>query len=193
MINSDFRLCFGGNFATAHFETDIHDIDMASYWNKLTVTYSTNMIGTASVTTLYINGTRISTTRGTGKLLRWTDSSTMILGGYTLSATSLLENEKFVGWIDDLAFYNRVLGPNEIAATWNLAGNTSDQSMFIYYNFEEGPNAAVFCNLGSVGSQANIQNGYVGGRQQYFEETSQEWRAVTPANAVRLALFSPYF
>ena len=88
--------------------------------------------------------------------------------------------------MDDLAFYNRVLSPNEIAATWNLAGNTSDKSMFMYYNFDEGPDAAVFRNLGSVGSQANIQNGIVGGRQQYFEETTQAWRAVIPADSVCL-------
>lgn len=41
-----------------------------------------------------------------------------IAGGYSSSATSLSIKDRFLGWLDDLAFYNRVLSPKEIAANW---------------------------------------------------------------------------
>ena len=39
-------------------------------------------------------------------------------GGYALAARSLITKDRFVGWIDDFAFYSRILSTSEIAQNW---------------------------------------------------------------------------
>ena len=49
----------------------------------------------------------------------WNQSNSLnIAGGYPSSATSLSIKNRFLGWIDDIAFYNRVLSPDEVANNW---------------------------------------------------------------------------
>ena len=67
----------------------------------------------------------------------------------------------FYGWMDDLAFYNRVLSVEEIANNWQKAVDTTDSSLFLYYNFDEGPGSTLIRNYGTIGSQANLYNGQV--------------------------------
>ena len=72
------------------------------------------------------------------------------------------QTEHFFGWMDELAFYNRVLSVEEISKNWQKAIDTTDASLFLYYNFDEGPSAAVIQNHGTIGSQADLYNGQVG-------------------------------
>ena len=69
------------------------------------------------------------------------------------------QSEKFYGWMDDLAFYNRVLSTEEISKNWQKAVDTTDPSLFLYYNFDDGPDSAVIKNHGTIGSQADLYNG----------------------------------
>ncbi len=108
---------------------------------------------------MYINGTSLFNYTGSGKKLRWSDKSTILLGGYALSPTTNLGARRFIGWIDDLCFYNRILSSAEIQSTWKHGGNVSDPSLFIYYDFDEGPGAPVFVNKGIAGVVANLHNG----------------------------------
>ena len=39
-------------------------------------------------------------------------------GGYALSSRSLITKDRFVGWIDDLAFHSRILSSSEIEQNW---------------------------------------------------------------------------
>ena len=95
------------------------------------------------------------------------------------------QTEHFFGWMDDLAFYNRVLTVGEISSNWQKAINTDDPSLFLYYNFDEGPGAAVIINHGTIGPQANLYNGQVLGSTTYLETTSQTVLPVKPG------VFSP--
>ena len=64
-----------------HFTIPLADYDM-NYWAKLTFTYSTNGGSTSSVSksTFYINGTLVSSWTDNGKVMRWSDSTTLALG-----------------------------------------------------------------------------------------------------------------
>ena len=42
----------------------------------------------------------------------------LTLGGYSSSATQLSTKDRFLGWLDDVAFYNRVLSHVEIENNW---------------------------------------------------------------------------
>ena len=120
------------------------------YWSKFTLTYTTT--GSKSLSIFYINGTMIANWTDAGKVMRWSDSSTLLigvdmitlnklinqltskhhahtlnivilfifvtLGGYSSSSTHISNRYRFLGWMDDLAFYNRVLSPHEIKSNW---------------------------------------------------------------------------
>ena len=87
--------------------------------------------------------------------------------------------------MDDLAFYNRVLTVAEISKNWQQAVDTTDQSLFLYYNFDEGPDPTVIKNHGTIGSQGDLYNGQVLGSTTYLETTSAAFLSVKPA------IFSP--
>ena len=87
--------------------------------------------------------------------------------------------------MDDLAFYNRVLSVKEISNNWQQAVVETDPSLFLYYNFDEGPGAAVIKNHGTIGSQGHLYNGQVLGSTTYLEGGSQ---AIFP---VKQGIFSP--
>ena len=61
----------------------------------------------------------------------------------------------------------------------------TDPSLFLYYNFDEGPGFAVMQNRGTIGSQAHLYNGEVLGSTTYTETSTQ---AVL---TVKQGLFSP--
>ena len=63
--------------------------------------------------------------------------------------------------MDDLAFYNRVLSADEIAKNWQQSVDVSDASLFLYYNFDEGPGSAIIKNHGTIGSQGDLYNGQI--------------------------------
>ena len=129
-----------------------------SYWTKVTYTY--NSTGTISMSSIYFNGTLLGSNIGSGGLLRFVDQTLLSLGGYPNGGQSQFSgSQRFYGWIDDLALYNRVQTEEEISKYWMKAADVSDPSLFIYYNFDEGPGASVIHNLGAVGSQANLING----------------------------------
>ena len=83
--------------------------------------------------------------------------------------------------MDDLAFYNRVLSVEEISKNWQQAVDTTDSSLFLYYNFDEGPGATIIKNYGTIGSQGDLYNGKVLGKTEYLETTSQISLPVKPA------------
>jgi hypothetical protein len=172
-----------GNIATSHFSTKIN-ADLSTYWTKVTVVYTSD--GTDSSTQLFVNQSLILSKTDKGKLLRWSDESTLLIGGYPLSSTTLLRSEKFVGWIDDIAFYNRKLNSTEIANNWMKEADINDASLFIYYNFETAYKSSgnKFKNLGKAGSQADLSNGLLFGGKLYFDSLDQNVRLVTTATTV---------
>ena len=87
--------------------------------------------------------------------------------------------------MDDLAFYNRVLSVEEIGKNWQQAVDVTDSSLFLYYNFDEGPGYAVIKNHGTIGSQADLYNGQILGSTTYLETVTH---ALLP---VKQGLFSP--
>ncbi len=114
----------------------------------------------------------------------------MSLGGYFLSPTSELGVRRFFGWIDDLCFYSRVLSSSEIASTWEYGGNVSDPSLFIYYDFDEGPDAPVFVNKGVAGASANLFNGKgFNGSDFLTDSISNQAFTVTRASTVSRITF----
>ena len=157
-------------------------MDLWTYWTHVAVTYNTT--GTSSTSILYINGTMRETLETSGKILRWHDSSMLILGGYALGPTSTIMKDRFIGWIDDWAFYNRVLSPDEISSNWYKVPNVSDSSLFIYYNFDEGPGASTIKNLGTVGDQADLENGKLAGSEIYYDAVGRSIRNVAEAKWV---------
>jgi hypothetical protein len=87
--------------------------------------------------------------------------------------------------MDDLAFYNRVLSVDEIASNWKKTVDVTDSSLFLYYNFDEGPGSRVIKNHGTIGSQGDLYNGQVLGSTTY---------AVHPSNVqmpLTQAIFTP--
>ena len=86
------RLNFGFNIATEAktfvFPLKINGITVDfNYWMKMTVTYESN--GKKSFSNAYFNGTLIKTWNGTGKLLRFQDSSTLLVGKYVRAYVSI--------------------------------------------------------------------------------------------------------
>ena len=152
-----------------------------SYWTKVTYTY--NSTGKISMTYIYFNGTLLGRNIGTGGLLRFVDQTAFNIGGYPNGdRTAFSGRQRFYGWLDDLAMYNRVQTDTEIAANWMKVVDVSDPSLFIYYNFDEGPGSTIIHNLGAVGSQANLVNGAVLGSGLYTETDSQTIRNITKAS-----------
>jgi len=74
---------------------------------------------------------------------------------------SATQSEHFCGWMDDVAFYNRILSVEEISNNWKKAVDTTDSSLFLYYNFDEGPGSTVIKNRGTIGPQGDLYNGQV--------------------------------
>ena len=152
-----------------------------AYWTKVTATYNTT--GTVSHFALYFNGTKMGQAVGSGTVLRWADRSTLVLGGYATTPTTIGKKRRFFGWVDDLAFYSRALSDDEVRRSWNKVADVTDPSLFIYYNFDEGPGARVIKNLGSIGAQADLQNGqFINGATEYYESDTQVTRALMPAS-----------
>ena len=79
-----------------------------------------------------------------------------------------------------MALYNRILSVDEIQKNWQMAVDTTDPSLFLYYNFDEGPGSPIIRNHGSIGSQGDLYNGQVLGSTKYLETTSQTTLAVKP-------------
>ena len=152
----------------------------SSCWTHVTMTYNSTNVS------IFYNGSLASTTPGNGQSLRWADTTGLFLGGSILSQASNTESvsgshsEKFYGWLDDVAFYNRVLSVDEISKNWQQAVDTTDPSLFLYYNFDEGPGSTVIKNHGTIGSQGDLYNGQVLGSTSYLETNSQTALPVTP-------------
>jgi hypothetical protein len=103
----------------------------------------------------------------------------------TANLKIFLPHSHILGWIDDLAFYNRAMTSSEIASKWNKAADTTDSSLFIYYDFDEGPGAAdVIKNHGVAGSVADINNGKIFGGKLYYDTVSSGIRNSIPADMV---------
>ena len=157
----------------------------SSCWTHVTVTYNLTDLS------VFYNGSLASTTPGNGQSLRWADTSGIFLGGSMLSQASDTElvsgshTEKFYGWLDDMAFYNRVLTVKEIADNWQKAVDTADKSLFLYYNFDEGPGFTHIINHGTIGPQGDLYNGQVLGSTSYLETNTQTSMPVTKG------IFSP--
>ena len=96
--------------------------------------------------------------------------TTLVSGSHT---------EHLFGWMDDIAFYNRVLTVDEISKNWQKAINTDDPSLFLYYNFDDGPGSDLIKNLGKIGAQGNLYNGQILGSSTYLETNSQTLMSVT--------------
>ena len=187
-LSSDPNLSLFVQVATSVVQWDIPEIrleDFIHYWTRATVTYSLNNANSGEKgarLSLYLNGTLVQTALNrAGLVLRWADDGLLLLGGYSLSTTTIRNRGRFLGWLDELSFYNRVLSQQEISTTWTRVGNTSDSSLFIYYSFDEGPGSEVIRNRGSIGSIVDLHNGRVFGSKEYAESESGEQRSVFPA------------
>eukprot|EP00596_Hydrurales_sp_CCMP1899_P000141 CAMPEP_0119055568 /NCGR_PEP_ID=MMETSP1177-20130426/75791_1 /TAXON_ID=2985 /ORGANISM="Ochromonas sp, Strain CCMP1899" /LENGTH=1294 /DNA_ID=CAMNT_0007036121 /DNA_START=125 /DNA_END=4009 /DNA_ORIENTATION=- len=156
--------------------------DRLADWNKYTVSYTTT--GIVSKIRFYVNGTLLQNATGNGGLLRWADQSTMAIGSYSTAPTSVTSERRFIGSIDELAFYNRVLTDNEVASTWLKGADTNDTSLVIYYDFDEGPGADTIKNHGVAGAQADLQNGKIFGGPRYLETVSAQLRSVSTCSFV---------
>lgn len=187
MTGSDYKYYFAPCCsATCHTLSQPIDFDFWSYWTKVTFVYKTT--GTTSFSQLYANGTLLESWTDSGRPLRWSDGGTMMIGGYAVSPVSFSAVSKFVGWIDDLAFYNRAFTADEVAASWNSAANVNDPSLFIYYNFDEGPGSDLIKNHGVAGSVADLFNGKVFGGTFYVDSVSSQLSFAQPAHWVSYLL-----
>ena len=114
---------------------------------------------------IYFNGTLARHAPGNGNVLRWADTTALVIGGYAQqqandpTLVSATQTERFYGWMDDFAFYNRVLSVTEISNNWQKVVDTTDPSLFLYYNFDEGPSSTVIKNHGTIGTQGDLYNG----------------------------------
>lgn len=113
----------------------------------------------------------------------------MSLGGYSLSPTNLSINDRLIGWMDDLAFYNRVMSENEMATTWQNAADNSNGSLVINFNFDEAPNHDTIKNYSIARAMLAILPfiEHLKGRifrGQLFEANSQAIRSVKFATFV---------
>jgi hypothetical protein len=115
----------------------------------------------------------------------------MQIGAYGTAPTSISTDDRFMGWIDELAFYSRVLTDAEIKSNWLKEADITDSSLFIYYNFEEGPGSVTIKNLGVAGPQADLHNGQIFGGPRYFETVSSQLRTVAPCSFVPGAPVAP--
>jgi len=104
------------------------------------------------------------------------------LGGYPTAATTFGGRERFYGSIDDLAFYSRLMTDTEIKQNWMKVADITDTSLFIYYNFDDGPGTKVIKNYGSVGSQADLYNGQLMGGTTYTDTHTETTNMLTPAS-----------
>mmetsp|Transcript_9320 Transcript_9320/g.9396 ORF Transcript_9320/g.9396 Transcript_9320/m.9396 type:complete len:1334 (-) Transcript_9320:2058-6059(-) len=189
-VSSTGLLVISGIIGTASIEIPLLSTttnatsDVWNYWFHITTTYRQS--GSHCNFLFYFNGTLAANSTQPGNSLRWSDDSTIVLGGYALSNTGTLIRDRFIGWIDELKFYNRILSSAEIASNWQKQGNTSDTSLFIYYNFDEGPKASsnTIINHGTVGSMADLMNGEMYGGGLYYDIQTSSIRSVKPAKYV---------
>lgn len=85
-----------------------------NYWAKFTLTYTTT--GTVSLSQFYINGTLISNWTGAGKLMRWSDSSTLVIGEESCNIQHLVLRM----WTIITIYYNHSASFIEITAVSSL-------------------------------------------------------------------------
>jgi hypothetical protein len=176
--------------ATSIFATSFpFDMNLLSTWTKYTVTYTTT--GTVSNIKLFLNGTMLHSADSTGGYLTWSKEATMQIGAYATAPTSVATDDRFMGWIDELSFYNRVLSDAEIKSNWLKEADITDNSLVIYYNFNEGPGSKTIKNHGIAGVQADLQNGQMFGGPRYFETVSSQLRSVSPCSFVPGAPMAP--
>jgi hypothetical protein len=141
--------------------------DVWNYWTKFTFVYKTN--GENSTSRFYFNDTLMSTMETSGHAFNFSDGGFFALGAYASGPTNYASRDRFIGWIDDLAFYSYAMTDNDVKKNWNTSGNTSNPYMIIYYNFDEGPNAEVITNHGQAGSVADLYNGKASGGYYIFD------------------------
>lgn len=58
------------------------------YWAKMTLTYKSD--GLKSASTFYINGSLVSNYTDYGKLMRWSDSTTLVVGTFAYTTITIL-------------------------------------------------------------------------------------------------------
>ena len=61
----------------------------------------------------------------------------------------------------------------------NKAGNVSDKSLFIYYDFNDLSTAPIIANRGVAGTSADLYNGMIFGGDLYPETISKQLRTST--------------
>ena len=72
------------------------------------------------------------------------------------------------------------------------AGDVRDQSMYIYYDFDEGPGSSIIKNHGTAGSTADLQNGKIFDGDLYSELISTELRVPSPGYWVSFCFYLMY-
>jgi hypothetical protein len=158
--------------------------DVWSYWHKMTLTYTYYNSSYGSISHFYINDTLFFNYHASGNKLRFSDSTSLTMGGYALGDSKLAMQRRFIGSIDDFAIYNYAQSAEQVATTWDSVANTSDPGLVIYYNFDEGPGTTVIKNHGRAGSALDLYNGQVFGNSIWYDTSSGALRTVSAASWV---------
>jgi hypothetical protein len=177
----DNSLALSTTFAQSFLQVDLNE-NVWSYWTKFTTTLEAT--GSQSLLSVFLNDTLSYSANVTKTQLRWNDNAMLILGAYALGPITLIDQERFLGWIDDLCFYNRSLKSDEVAMNWDQAPDIDDPTLVLYYDFNEGPGAEIFHNRGSGGNVADLYSGRVGGGMFYYDSSDNEIKDTKAAKAV---------
>jgi hypothetical protein len=86
---------FYGVIASQFQIMSIVDVDLWTYWTKLTLTYNTT--GSESYVEYYVNGSKFGESYGGGKMMQWDEDTFLALGGYLVSPTNTIIQDRFIG------------------------------------------------------------------------------------------------
>jgi hypothetical protein len=189
-LNTDGVIQLQISIASQVILVDLPPKDYSNYWTKFTVTYDSD--GIVSNLKLYINNTQYASADGFGGYLRFQDQAVLILGAHSAdseSPLSIFGQNRFIGSIDNFAIYNRVIPHIEIVSNWQKDVNSSDPSLVLFYNFDEGPNAIIIKNKAASNiPHSDMVNGRVFGSLFFDDALSpmdSKMKETSPAYLVR--------
>ena len=122
-------------------------------WHHFALT-DDNKAGGANVS-IYFNGQRVLNNPSYDKVVDLAAVNIMSLGSYITTDDNVPKSQidhPLSAAIDELAIYKRALDPEEIQATYNKPLDTDDETLLIYYDFEDAYNSPFATNLGAAGS-----------------------------------------
>jgi hypothetical protein len=154
---TSFAYFNGYNSGSGGYFNPTYDLTTVNEWQNITVTY-TKLSETTSTTTLYVNG-----------LQKQSDNHTMAMAyspGYNFYIGKNHNGNFFIGALDDIRIYTRVLTETEIKSLYDyiptgISDNTFNSNILVSPNPTDGN---VSINLGSVYQKVKIKLTDVAGR-----------------------------